>query len=60
MAQYNRYDGEFPCHTCKKIVKTSRFYIETKLLTWLCEDGHMSQVDFNKRTKKDYERKERE
>lgn len=38
-----------------------RFYAETKELTWMCPEKHMSTVNLNtKKTKKDYEREERE
>ena len=38
-----------------------RFYAETKELTWMCPDKHMSTVSLKiKKSKKDYERKERE
>ena len=38
-----------------------RFYAETKELTWMCPEKHMSTVNLNtKKSKKDYERKERE
>ncbi len=61
MAKYNIYHGEFPCHTCKVVVKTIRSYPETKELTWMCPDKHLSSVSLNtKKTKKDYEREERE
>jgi hypothetical protein len=61
MAKYNVYQGEFPCHVCKVIVSSLRLYTETKELTWMCPDKHVSTVDLYKRkTKKDYEREERE
>lgn len=61
MAKYNIYHGEFPCHTCKVVVKTIRSYPDTKELTWMCPEKHMSRVSLNvKKSKKDYERKERE
>lgn len=58
MSKYNLYNGQFLCHTCKKTVATARFYYETKDLTWMCHDRHMSVVSFNtkKKSKKDYER----
>lgn len=57
MARYNIYHGIFPCHVCKFEVKTLRSYPETKELTWMCPDKHLSKVDLNtKKTKKDYER----
>jgi hypothetical protein len=60
MAKYNIYQGEFPCHTCKVVVRTLRSYPDTKELTWMCPERHMSRVSLNiKKTKKDYEREER-
>jgi hypothetical protein len=61
MAKYNIYHGNFRCHKCKTEVLTMRFYAETKELTWMCPEKHMSTVNLNtKKTKKDYEREERE
>lgn len=38
-----------------------RFYEATKQLTWMCSEKHVSSVDLNtKKSKKDYEREERE
>lgn len=60
MAKYDVYQGQFPCHTCKQEVLTLRFYIEDKLLTWMCSEKHLSSVSLNvKKTKKDYEREKR-
>ncbi len=61
MSKYSVVEGKFPCHTCKEMVYSLRHYIEAKELTWLCKQGHMSRVSLNtKKTKKDYEREERE
>lgn len=61
MARYNIYPGTFICHVCKAEVKTLRMYAETKEMTWMCPDRHVSKVDLNtKKNKKDYEREERE
>jgi hypothetical protein len=61
MARYNIYHGVFPCHVCKVDVLTLRLYYDTKQLTWMCPEKHLSSVDLNtKKTKKDYEREERE
>jgi hypothetical protein len=59
MAKYDIYHGTFPCHKCKVEVKTVRFYAETKELTWMCPEKHMSSVNLNTKKKKDYEREER-
>jgi hypothetical protein len=61
MAKYSVYTGQFRCQTCGKSVSSLRSYPEIKELTWMCEDKHISKVDLNvKKSKKDYERKERE
>lgn len=62
MAKYEVYAGKFPCHTCKTEVTSVRLYKETKELTWLCKDGHMSSVFLvtKKKTKKEYQADERE
>lgn len=61
MAKYNIYHGVFRCQECGKEVTSLRSYPETKELTWMCSDKHMSRVDLNtKKTKKDYEREKRE
>lgn len=57
MAKYNIYHGEFRCQVCGMLVTSLRSYPETKELTWMCQDKHMSQVNLNtKKSKKDYER----
>jgi hypothetical protein len=57
-SKYNLYSGEFPCHTCKIVSKSLRFYSETKEATWMCSEGHLTSVSFaaKKKTKKDYDR----
>jgi hypothetical protein len=61
MAKYNIYTGKFVCHTCKAEVKTLRSYPSTKELTWMCPEKHISVVKLStKKSKKDYEREERE
>jgi hypothetical protein len=59
MARYNIYPGNFTCHICKANVKTIRVYAQTKELTWMCHQKHLSQVDVStKKKKEDYEREE--
>lgn len=61
MAKYNIYQGEFKCQECGMLVTSLRSYPETKQLTWMCSEKHVSNVSLNiKKTKKDYEREERE
>lgn len=60
MSKYSIVEGKFPCHTCKENVGTLRQYIDDKLLTWKCSQGHLSQVSLNTRkTKEQREREER-
>lgn len=60
MAKYSVYNGDFKCQECGKPVTSLRHYPDTKELTWMCIDKHMSQVSLKtKKTKKDYEREER-
>jgi hypothetical protein len=56
MSKYTVYNGKFPCHTCKDLVLSLRLYSETKEMTWMCKEGHMSTVNLNtRRSKKDFE-----
>lgn len=58
MASYNIFPGKFKCHTCKGEVTTLRLYEETKVITWMCRDKHVSRVSLQtKKSKRDYERK---
>ena len=59
--KYKIVEGKFPCHTCKEVVKSLRHYVETKELTWMCSQKHLSRVSLEtKKTKKDYERESRD
>ena len=58
MPSYNVYQGSFVCHTCKAEVKTLRLYAETKEMTWMCKDKHLSSVKFGKQKWKSDDRKE--
>lgn len=61
MSRYSIVQGSFPCHTCKEEVHSLRQYALEKRLTWMCSKKHLSEVSLEtKKTKKDYERKERE
>jgi hypothetical protein len=58
MARYSVYHGIFPCHTCKTVVGSIRFYPHSKEITWMCFDKHLNKVSLQTRkTKRDYERK---
>lgn len=52
MARYSVTYGEFPCHTCKEVVKSLRHYTEDKKLTWVCTQKHMTEVSLDTRKKK--------
>jgi hypothetical protein len=55
MAKYNVYAGKFKCQECGKDVTSLRSYPETKELTWMCSEKHMSRVSLlTKKNKKDY------
>jgi hypothetical protein len=55
MAKYNIYPGKFKCQECGLEVTSLRSYPETKELTWMCSQKHMSKVELKvKKTKKDY------
>lgn len=58
MPSYTVYKGQFTCHTCKTTVFTLRLYAETKTLTWMCKDKHLTTVSLAKRKKKDFDREE--
>jgi hypothetical protein len=61
MAKYNVYQGTFVCHVCRAETKTLRFYSETKELTWMCPEKHVSTVSLEtKKSRRDFEREERE
>lgn len=55
MANYTVYKGKFICHECKKEVLSLRCYPDTKELTWMCQDKHVSRVNLGKRKKIDYD-----
>jgi hypothetical protein len=55
---YTIYEGKFVCHTCKIEVKTLRLYAETKEMTWMCKDKHLSTVKFGKQKWKGNDREE--
>jgi hypothetical protein len=58
MARYTVYPGKFVCHTCRCEVKSLRLYPDSKEMTWVCYEKHLSSVNLNTRkSKRDYERK---
>lgn len=58
MASYTIYRGKFICQVCKEEVGTLRLYADTKEVTWMCKDKHLSKVSFGKRKRSDFEREE--
>jgi hypothetical protein len=58
MANFTIYHGKFLCHTCKVEVGTLRLYAETKEMTWMCKDKHLSSVNLGKRKKSDFDGEE--
>lgn len=58
MAKYTVYHGKFVCHTCKMEVPTVRLYPDTKEMTWMCKEKHLSSVSFGRRKKKDFDGEE--
>jgi len=58
LSNYTVYPGKWPCHTCKEVVLTLRCYAETKTLTWMCKEKHLTTVYLGRRKKKDFDGKE--
>jgi hypothetical protein len=58
MPSYNVYHGKFVCHECKAEVTSLRLYAETKTMTWMCKDKHLSSVKFGKQKWKGNDREE--
>jgi hypothetical protein len=58
MDRYSVFPGKFPCHTCKSITHSVRLYPDSKKITWMCKDKHLSSISLQtKKHKRDYERK---
>ena len=49
MRKFSTYNGLFTCQKCKKEVLEARLYQETLDFTWMCEDRHLSKVNFQSR-----------
>lgn len=45
--QGEEVEGQFSCqeHGCRNFNKVARFIAEAKVLTWQCEDGHISKIE---------------
>lgn len=57
-SKYTIIEGTFFCHTCENTAKTARLYSDSKKLSWLCSNSHITEIMLKaeKKTKKDYER----
>ena len=55
MASYTVYPGVFLCQECKMEVRSLRLYAETKTMTWMCKDKHISTINLGKRKKSDFD-----
>jgi len=58
LSNYTVYPGKWPCHTCKEVVLTLRCYAETKTLTWMCKQKHLTTVYLGKRKRRDFDGEE--
>ncbi len=58
MPSFTVYHGKFLCQICKVEVRTLRLYAETKEMTWMCKDKHLSKVNLGKRKKSDFDGEE--
>ena len=58
MASYTVYHGKFVCHNCKTEVTSLRLYADTKTMTWMGKDKHLSTVKFGKQKWKGNDREE--
>lgn len=58
MANFTVYNGKFICHECKMEVRSLRLYADTKTMTWMCKDKHLSTVKFGKQKWKGNDREE--
>jgi hypothetical protein len=58
MPSFTVYHGKFLCHICKAEVGTLRLYAETKEMTWMCKEKHLSRVNLGKRKKSDFDGEE--
>lgn len=45
--QFDEWGGQFSCQSsgCNGYAKVARYFRKTKLLTWQCEDGHISRIE---------------
>lgn len=51
-SKYDVYKGNYVCHTCKDTVYSMRWHYNEKLMTWMCKQGHISEVNLNTKKKK--------
>lgn len=45
--QGEEVEGQFSCQEtdCWRISKEARYLNESKILTWICEEGHISKIE---------------
>lgn len=57
-SRYGIIEGKFFCGTCENTASTARLYYDSKKLSWLCIEKHLTEVMLQpeKKSKKDYER----
>ena len=52
MGKYDILKGDFVCHTCKQTVYSMRWYYQDKIMSWMCKDKHVTEVNLNLKRKK--------
>lgn len=38
-------DGAFECHRCGRCVEEAEYFSGHKVLRWVCDEGHSSQIE---------------
>lgn len=44
---FSLYHGVFTCQRCKEDVTQARFWYDTKDITWMCSNKHISKVNLS-------------
>jgi len=39
--------GTFECHTCFEYVYEATYLVDKQILTWTCEEGHVTKIEYN-------------
>ena len=44
---YDEWEGQFSCSTyrCNGYAKVARYFTKQRLLTWECQEGHISRLE---------------